>query len=277
MTQEMESKILFLDLDGTLLEDRKECTDGNRRAIEGAIAAGHRVVIASGRPLKSTLRQAEELGLAGHGCYVIAYNGAVIYDCSRREELFRKTIALEDLYTVFDEANRRGIHIQTYDRENVIVEARNDNENVRRYCGLIGMDFRVVEDIRRDLAEPPVKALLIDFQGRTATSAMEAWLHEHMQEKIDSYFSSQYYLEVVPVGMNKGYAVAVLCQKLGIPIQNSVAVGDEENDISMLRAAGVGAAMQNAGAEVKAAADYITRRDHNHDGVEEVIERFLRV
>lgn len=271
----MESKILFLDLDGTLLNDQKQCTAGNRRAIAGAIAAGHRVVIASGRPLKSALDQAEALGLTGRGCYVIAYNGAVIYDCSRRKELFRKTIDPEDLYAVFDEANRRGVHIQTYDRESVIVEARNDNENIREYCSLTGMEFRVVEDIRRDLPEPPVKALLIGFQDRAPTQTMEAWLRGHMRGKVDCFFSSQYYLEVVPAGMNKGHAVTALCQQLGVPIQNAVAVGDEANDIPMLRSAGTGVAMRNATAEVKAAVEHVTARDNNHDGVAEVIERFL--
>lgn len=272
----MDKKLLFLDLDGTLLNDRKECTEGNRRALKSAIAAGHQVVITSGRPLKSALLQAKRLDLAGRGCYVIAFNGALIYDCTRRKELFRKAIAPEDLYAVFDEANRRGIHIQTYDGEDVLVEARNDNENVRRYCGLIDMGFRVITDIRRDLTEAPVKALLIDFHGRTLTAAMESWVNTHMRGKVDAYFSSQFYLEVVPAGMNKGGAVKALCQELRIPVQNAVAVGDEANDISMLQAAGVGVAMQNATPEVKAAADYITERDNNHDGIEEVIERFLR-
>lgn len=271
----MDGKILFLDLDGTLLNDQKECTEGNRRAIESAIAMGHRVVITSGRPLKSALLQAERLGLAGHGCYVIAYNGAVIYDCSHQREIFRRVLPLEDLYAIFDEANQRCVHIQTYSEEHVIVESRNDNEAVRRYCGLTGMSFRVIEDIRRDLPEPPVKALLIDFQDRALTGAMERWIHARMQRTVDCYFSSQYYLEVVPAGINKGYAVTALCRKLCIPIQNTIAVGDEANDISMLRAAGVGVAMKNAAPEVKEAADYITRRDNNHDGIEEVVGQFL--
>lgn len=271
----MDSKILFLDLDGTLLNDQKECTEGNREAIGTALARGHRVVVTSGRPLKSALVQAERLGLAGQGCYVIAYNGAVIYDCSRRKEMFRRALPLENLYAIFDEANRRGVHIQTYRGENVVVEPRNDNDNVRRYCALTGMSFQVIEDIRRDLTESPVKALLIDFWDRTLTAAMESWIHAHMRGEVDCYFSSQYYLEVVPVGMNKGYAAAALCQTLRVPIQNTIAVGDEANDISMLQAAGVGVAMQNAAPEVKAAADYITRHDHNHDGIAEVIGRFL--
>lgn len=271
----MEPKILFLDLDGTLLNDRKEITPKNRQAIEHILELGHKVVIASGRPLKSALIQAERLGLTGRGCYVIAYNGAVVYDCSRRSEVFRRTLEMEDLYTVFDEANRRGLHIQTYEKEDVVVERRNDTAVVRRYCDSIQMDYRVVEDIRRELTEPPVKALLIDYQDRAPVEAMERWLVEHMRGRVDCFFSSHSYLEVVSPGMNKGAAVVDLCRRLGLPLSNSVAAGDEANDISMLRAAATGVAMQNAVPEAKAAADYVTRRDNNHDGIAEVIETFI--
>ena len=67
----METKILFLDLDGTLLNDAKELTDGNRAAIDAAIGRGHHVVIASGRPLKSVQAQAARFGLDGPGCYAM--------------------------------------------------------------------------------------------------------------------------------------------------------------------------------------------------------------
>ena len=112
----MKQKILFLDLDGTLLNDRKEITAGNRRAIREALDRGHRIVITSGRPLKSSLAQARRLGLAGEGCYVIAYNGGAVYDCSRGETIHREALALDALYQVYDEAERRGMYIQTYDQ-----------------------------------------------------------------------------------------------------------------------------------------------------------------
>ena len=118
----MAKKILFLDLDGTLLNDRKEITDGNRRAISEALAKGRRIVVTSGRPLKSSLAQARRLGLAGEGCYVIAYNGASIYDCSSGREIFRRTLEWEVLYAIFDEARRREVYVQTYDREDVVTE-----------------------------------------------------------------------------------------------------------------------------------------------------------
>lgn len=272
----MEGKTLFLDLDGTLLNDRKEITPANRAAMDQAIARGNRIVITSGRPLKSALLQAERMGLDGEGCYVIAYNGAVIYDCSQRKEIFRRTLAMEDLYTVFDEANRQGVYIQSYDADDtVVIEKRNDPAVAKRYSSLIDLDFRVTENIRTGLAAPPVKALMIDFENHQTVEAMEKWILANMAGRVDCFFSSRFYLEAVPVGMNKGSAVKDLCRLLEVPIQNAVAAGDEANDIAMIQAAGTGVAMRNAVPEAKAAADYITERDNNHDGIAEVIERFL--
>lgn len=270
----MKSHILFLDLDGTLLNDRKEITPGNRLALEGALARGHRVVITTGRPLKSARIQAQRLGLTGRGCYLIACNGAIVYDCWAERELFHLPLDLEALWAVFDEANRRGVCILTYDREDVLVEARNDNENVRRYCAPIQMDYRVIGDVRRDLPEPPVKALLLDFHDRGPVEGMERWIRDNLRGKADCFFSSQYYLEVVPVGMSKGRAVEEMCRWLGVPVANAIAVGDAANDLSMIQAAGIGVAMANGMPAVRAAADYVTQRDNNHDGIAEVVERF---
>ena len=69
--------------------------------------------------------------------------------------------------------------------------------------------------------------------------------------------------------------MTAMCRQLGIDIRDSVAAGDENNDVSMIRAAGVGAAMANAVAAAKAAADYVTARDNNHDGIAEVIRKFF--
>lgn len=271
----MEKKLLFLDLDGTLLNDRKEITPGNRRAIDEALDQGHRIVVASGRPLKSSLNQARQLGLAGEGCYVIAYNGGAVYDCSAGETVYRSTLEPEVLYRVYDEARRRGMYIQTYDREDVVIEPRCDSANAERYCAAIGLDWRVITDVRRDLSELPVKALLIDYQNREPLEEMERWIRSELPGRADCFFSSRYFLELVSVGVNKGSAVTELCRRLGVDVRHSVAVGDENNDVSMIRAAGVGVAMANGVQEAKDAADYVTERDNNHDGIEEIIRKFL--
>jgi len=271
----MEKKILFLDLDGTLLNDMKEITEGNRRAINEALAQGHRIVVTSGRPLKSSLAQAERLGLAGNGCYVIAYNGAEIFDCSAGRSVFRRTLAWEDLYRVFDEARRLGCYIQTYDQEDVVFESGGNADNARRYCEMVGLSYREIRDVRKDVQDQPVKALAIDYQNRTLLERLELWVRQELAGRVECFFSNSHFLEIVSAGMNKGVAVRELCARLEIPTENSVAAGDQGNDIAMLRAAGIGVAMANGSDEAKAAANYVTCRDNNHDGIEEVIRKFL--
>ena len=271
----MSAQILFTGLDGTLLDYEKSITPGNRKAVEEALALGKRIVVTSGRPLSSSLEQARRLELAGRGCYVIAYNGAEIYDCTQGETLFRRTLELEDVYAVFDEAKRRGVYIQTYDRTRAILEDWCDPAVAKWYCDRLGMGFSVIGDVRRDLAEAPVKMLLIDRSECGVLDEMKDWIDAKLAGRVDCFHSSGFFLEVVAAGINKGMAVEELCRVLDIPIAESVAAGDEANDISMIQAAGVGAAMVNGTAAVKAAADYVTERDNNHDGVEEIIRKFL--
>ena len=271
----MNTKAFFLDLDGTLLNDRKEVTPEDRTALQTALDRGHKIVIASGRPPKSVAIQAARLELDGPGCYWIACNGAVVYDCGERKELVRRDLALEDLCTLFDEARRRGLYIQTYDDDGVLVEQGADTSVTERYCAGTLMQYRVISDVRRDVAKAPEKALMIDFAGRDKTEPMRAWIADALRGRVDSYFSSAYYLEAVAAGVDKGNAVAEVCGLLGLPIENAVAAGDEANDITMLRAAGQGFAMANAQEAVKAAADNVLERDNNHGGVAEMIRRVL--
>lgn len=271
----MEKRMLFMDLDGTLLNDRKEITAGNRQALELALARGHGVIITTGRALKSAMDQAHKLGMDQPGCFLIAYNGAVIYDWEKREQIFSRTLPVPTVRRVFEKANAMGIHIQTYDTWTVLVEPRCDDEAVRRYCGLINMEHRVIRDVRTDLQEEPVKALMIDFHDQKPLLEIQRWIREKMGREVDCFFSCDQYLEVVPKGMSKGEAVRMLCRMMDVDIRNAVAVGDAANDLSMIEAAGIGVAMANGTDEVKSIADYITELDNNHDGIAEVVGRFF--
>lgn len=271
----MEKRLLFLDLDGTLLDDTKRITAGNERALRRILEDGHGVIITTGRPLKSAMEQARALGLDKPGCYLIAYNGSLIYDWAREQKIFSQPLSFADVYRVFDMVNATGVHIQTYDEWDVLVEARCDDEEVRRYCELIHMDYRVIADVRKDLEQAPVKCLAIDFHDQTKLLQIQQWVRENMGESLACYFSCQYYLEIVPTGMHKGAAVRMLCELLDVPLAHTVAVGDAANDITMIETAGVGVAMANAIDEVKAVATYITERDNNHDAIAEVAERFF--
>ena len=268
-------KILFTDLDGTLLTDDKQISPANYDALMRALAAGHRVVITTGRPLRSARVQAQKLGLDGPGCFIIAYNGAQVFDCGQGRLIYELPLPLQALYAVVEECNRRGVYVQTYDENDVLVEPHNAGPVAERYCAPIHMSWRTVNSIREDVTQAPAKALVIDFDSREKTEAMEQWIKANLSEQVECFFSSRYYLEVVHKGMDKGQAVLAMCQRLGIPVADSVAVGDEANDVSMITAAGVGVCMANGIPAAKAAADYVTERDNNHDGMVEVVEKFI--
>ena len=270
----MNKKALFLDLDGTLLNDRREITDGNRSAICQALEMGHKIIINTGRPLVSALKQAEILGLTSEGCYLIAYNGGILYDIAEHRVISRSTLPLHLVRAVFAEANRRGIHVQTYSETEVLVEPRCDDEGVRRYCDKILMTYRVIPDVR-ELQEEPVKVLYLDYYDQEPLREFKKWIDAQFGDSLDTFFSCKEYVEVVPKGLNKGNALLEMASLLGIPVEHTVAAGDEANDEMMIRAAGVGVCMRNGTEALKAIADYVTERDNNQDGIREIIEKFL--
>ena len=271
----MEKRMLFMDLDGTLLDDRSQITPGNRAALDAALERGHGVIITTGRPLKSAMDQARKLRLDKAGCYLIAYNGAMIYDWEKQEQLFARTLDIPTVLEIFDFVNPQGFHLQTYDTWQVLVEPKGDDAIVRGYCDRILMDFRVIGDVHTDLREEPVKVLVIELERLDAIRQLQKDIEARFAGRVDTFFSNPTYLEVVPAGMNKGEAVKMLCRLLNVPIENAVAVGDAANDLSMIIAAGTGVAMANGTDEVKAVANYITTCDNNHDGIAEVVERFF--
>jgi len=267
-------KALFLDLDGTLLADDKSVPAENSAAIKKMLDQGHSVIITTGRPLISAEKQAERLGLTSPGCYLVAFNGGILYDTAKREQIYRSTLPLDTVRKVFAEANRRGIHIQTYSDTKVLVEPRCDNETVRMYCSKIIMEYEVINDIA-SLDKEPVKMLIIDMHDPAPLESFRQWIAEWGSEYIDTFFSCDEYVEIVSKGLNKGNALRQMAEILGVDVENTIAAGDAANDTAMIRAAGLGCVMCNGADEVKAFAGYITERDNNHAGVAEIIEKFV--
>lgn len=95
-------KIFFTDMDDTLLNSEKQVTKENMDAISEALAAGHKIVFNTGRPLSGFLPILKELGLDREGCYAIAFNGGLIYDCAAKKTLYRRTIPLEYARVIFE-------------------------------------------------------------------------------------------------------------------------------------------------------------------------------
>ena len=106
-------KIFFTDMDDTLLNSEKQVTKENMDAISEALAAGHKIVFNTGRPLSGFLPILKELGLDREGCYAIAFNGGLIYDCAAKKTLYRRTIPLEYARVIFEKTQEAGLYCHT--------------------------------------------------------------------------------------------------------------------------------------------------------------------
>lgn len=268
-----EKKILFSDLDGTLLKNDKSVSAGNRMAIKNMLNEGHYFVIASGRPVAAAVHIAEEIGLMLHGCYMITYNGSVIYDCKDGAHLMEKTIPFQEVEYLFQEAKKYGLHIQTY-QDNHVLTAKKTAEIVY-YAKNTTLEYKLVDSVMDALTKEPNKVLIASLTEKEKLLQFQKDHMEWQQDKCNSFFSCDEYLEYCPYGTSKGAAMKYLVEYLNIPMKNTFAVGDELNDIPMLLTAEKGVAMGNAKSEVKKAADYVLAYDNEHDGVGKLIEQFI--
>lgn len=267
-------KVLFLDMDGTTLDDNKQLSEANLDALCRAVKAGHEVVITTGRTHSSAGYLREHYGLDRIGCrYMIVYNGAAILDCETGKLLYSKTIPVEYAARMIDAAREEGVYLHSYTEKKVLTER--DDENLAVYLKRTSMEAEIVPDLKKAVDRPPYKLLAVEVRDPDRLLAFKQNQSSWIKGKVDMYFSCREYLEVVPEGVSKGAALQMFCKMREIPIEHTIAAGDEGNDLSMLRAAGIGCAVANAQEEVKKTADYVTEQDNNHSAVAEIVERFL--
>lgn len=269
----MNHKILFVDLDATLLSDDKSISEGNRNAIGKMLKEGHYIALATGRTVESGRSVVRELGLTVPGCYMIAFNGAVLYDCSADRVLLKRSLPIDVVQEIFDRAKKAGIYAQTYNNTDIIT-VRHTKE-LDYYRKKNHLTYKLSANVLDLLEEEPQKVLLIDLDGKARLERFQRNNLRWEEGKCNSFFSCREYLEYCPIDTSKGTGVEYLRKILNMPLDSTVAVGDEQNDIAMIQAAHVGVAMKNGIQEVKDAADYVTENDNNHDAIAEVIEKFI--
>lgn len=265
-------------MDETLITRDKTITERARQKILEMLSEGNYFVLSSGRSTNSILNVLETLGIQqnspGGGIYASAYNGAVLYDCGSGETIAHYDVPVPTAQAIFDKAAGMGIHIQTYTDTHIISSA--DDREIAFYTNAIKSPYIVSMNLEKELSHAPSKLLAIDLDDRAKLEALRREVEEsEIGADITCAFSNAQYLEFYNKKAGKGNALVNLCRALCIHVKNSVAAGDEENDISMLEAAGVGACMVNGNPAVKAHADYVTQQDNNHDGIVEIIDKFI--
>ncbi len=271
----MKKRILFSDLDATLLNDQKEIHKDTKQALQAMLAQGDLFAACTGRPLRSALAVARQYGLDQEGCYIVSYNGGVIYDPSKDQIISYASVPLAVVKRLFLQAEQAGLYIHTYDRKDDTVLTYRDSPQLCAYTSHTKLPYRTGLDVLEKLTDPPAKMIVVDLEDHQRLQKFQKDHAAWSEAFLNSFFSCEQYLEYCPAGISKGSALKKLCAYLEIPVEASVAVGDERNDISMLKAAGIGAAPRNAYPAVKEAADYICVKDHNEGAVGELIHKFF--
>ncbi|MCR5626815.1 MAG: HAD family hydrolase, partial [Lachnospiraceae bacterium] len=166
-TDNMDRKILFSDLDGTLLNDQKKITEGNLEAIHSLIEAGHGFAFVTGRPTFSGIKIAKKYGLLEDGFFVVGYNGGEIYDAGSDSFIFRKSMSYEEGDFLLKLAYEKGFTGITYDSHQVLCKSAGEALDV--YCRDLGAPYRAIDDPIEYLKEhdyEPLKVILCTLKGR---------------------------------------------------------------------------------------------------------------
>lgn len=264
-------RLLVLDLDGTLTNSKKEISPRNLHALLRLQQSGVRIVLASGRPTYGIAPLAEQLQMKEYNGYILSYNGGEIIDWSSGELLYKNLLPDDVLPVLHQTATDNGQTILTYDNEFILTE-HPDNPYVRKEAFLNKMQVRRVDHFLQETPRSLPKCLIVDDPERLIKT--EAELSLRLQRRISVYRSEPYFLELVPLGIDKARSLAVLLEKLGMTCEQMVAMGDGYNDLSMIEFAGMGVAMANAQESVRKAADYVTL-SNDQDGVAEAVERLF--
>lgn len=265
-------KLFFTDLDGTLLNSECKISDGTKNALDEWATAGNKLILNSGRPLDSILEVKRLNGLDYPGMLIVANNGSLIYDCDTSSVLQRFGIPFEHVKHIMDVARKRGVHCQTYTNTNIVCEK--SNEHLTFYTNRIHLPFILTNDVVSELPEPPQKLLAINIYDQQHLEDLRQELLPWSKGKVEMLYSSTMLMEFIHHESGKGNAIRTICNMLDVPIEDSLAAGDMNNDMTMIEAAGIGIAMKNATPMLKEMADIVTEEDNDHDGLVKVLERF---
>ena len=264
-------KVVALDLDGTLTNSDKVITPRTQAALEEAARQGVRIVLASGRPTVGIQPLADRLRLGENGGCILSYNGGKIIDCQTGEVLVQHEFPPELIETVCTYARYWNVVALTYDQTGIVTEEP-ENRYVLEEARINGIPVRGVPDLPGAITWPINKLLLVG--DPVDMPHVEELMQQEFAGRLSIYRSQPFFIETMPLGVEKSASLAKLLKVLGLQAENLMACGDGWNDLPMIKYAGLGVAMGNAVPPVKAAADVVTA-DNDHDGVGLAVEKYI--
>lgn len=264
--------LIISDFDGTLVRADGTISAENKNAIEAYRKAGGVFAISTGRMPSGILSRAQELGLKG---MVSTCQGSIILDIESKKIVSEGKIPYETTLKVVEKMESMGLHIHIYGLWEYYCNM--DDEALKYYERAVGSKAGLVLDqpLSQFIKERKFASYKILAMVRAADN--EFVLNELRKENFEGCTftrSALNLVEVVNASYSKGTAVEFLAKHYGIPIEKTVAIGDQTNDLPMIERAGLGVAVQNADAGLKAKADFICQETNEEHAVASIIEKF---
>lgn len=287
-------KMIAIDLDGTMLNSFGEVTENTKRVVKQTIQKGTDVVIASGRSIDSIKAIADEIGCTK---YMVAGNGAVVYDINNNKILYEKYIPKSKALDIIKICEQNSIYYNVYTNKSIITDSLRYNvlyyykenlkkeeskktnitlvDNVSNYIKNME-DEKVMKIFICDKTKSVFNSIVKKFSPIQDIDVLEV---SHMSRKIIKKGTIEipieyYYSEISMKNVDKWYALEFLIDKLGIKKEEVIAIGDNYNDKKMIEEAGVGITMKGTTPNIAEVADYITD-DNNNEGVAKAIEKYI--
>lgn len=268
-------QLIALDMDGTLLNSQKKISEGNKRAIEKAAGAGKTVILNTGR---GPAELEEYLGELPQVRYLNCVSGAVVYDLKERRAIGSRLLGCGLIKTLLELAKEEGAMPHILGDSSVV--QRDQWERMEEFgMGIYKEMFQRVaekwEDMPARYAESPFEAAKVNIYHRDVQSRLRTKERiRRMGLPVVMAEAEITSLEVSAQGVDKGTGLECLCGYLGLPMSQTIVVGDAANDLQAMKKAGLAVAMGNASQEIKAAA-HVVVADCDHDGCAQAVEQYL--
>lgn len=262
-------KIIALDMDGTLLNDSKEITEITKSTLKKARIKGIKIVLASGRPIDGLKSYLNELNLMEDNEYVLSYNGCLVQETKSGKVIHSVGLKGKDLKYIYEISKKLNVNIHAFSNKlGLITPKMNKYTKLEADINKIKINIVDFNEVSDD--EDIIKVMMIDEEDILDEAIKN--LPKEILQKYTTFKSSPYFLEIINKSADKGEGLKALAEHLDVKREEIIAIGDAENDLAMIKYAGLGVAMNNGSKAVKDIADCITE-SNEEDGVAKLIIR----
>ena len=264
-------KLIAVDLDGTLLDNKADISKAHKDILTRAMKAGHKVAIITGRHFYGSSDVAKELDFDKYGGILSSSNGANVYDFGKKENIINHDISPKLAREMIDFGTSLGFDFMIYEDGKIMAEKK-DAYSMDFILAKNKVELFVDENLRENI-DFGLNKIVFAADPEVMDKNFETF-RDKFSDSINSIHSMPQFIDAMPKGIHKGKSLLEIADYFGIKREDTIAFGDEMNDDTMIEAAGTGVAMANANPEIKKIADEICPSNQD-DGIAIFLENRL--